>query len=167
MRILQVVGYKNAGKTTLVCEIVRMLAENGVRTGTLKRDAHDAIADVSGTDSWRHREAGAAATALTSGSRTAFFEERPSELPELLENMRARGIEAVVVEGFKEAAYPKIVLLRDAADTGMLALSGVVACASQTPLSSAYQSVMPDIPFFLTADFHFGPVVAFAKNHLL
>lgn len=137
MRIIQIVGYKNAGKTTLACEIVSMLAERGLRVGTLKRDAHDFEPDIPGTDTWKHRHAGAAATAIASAARTAWFEERPSELAQLVDGMIARSIEALIVEGFKNAEYPKIVLLRSPEDTDLLALSNVVAIVTRFPQKDA------------------------------
>ena len=65
MVIIQVVGYKNSGKTTLVSELVRTLTSEGYRVGTLKHDAHDFEPDIPGKDTWQHRKAGAQVTAIT------------------------------------------------------------------------------------------------------
>lgn len=112
--IMQVVGYKNSGKTTLVERLVEALTEAGCRVGTVKRDAHEFEVDHAGTDSWRHRRAGAAMTAITSAARTAVMEERHTPLSELLQRMAQ--MDVVLVEGFKHEPYPKIVIARRAED---------------------------------------------------
>ncbi|MBN2983160.1 MULTISPECIES: molybdopterin-guanine dinucleotide biosynthesis protein B [Cohnella] len=128
MNILQVVGFKNAGKTTLVCELVTALARDGLKIGTLKRDEHDSFEpDVPGTDSWRHRQAGAAVTAIASPSRTAWFAGVPRTLDELIDGMRPYGLDLLLAEGFKSAPYPKIAILRSEADRELLSLPGVAA----------------------------------------
>ncbi len=108
---VQIVGYKNTGKTTLVCRLAEQLAERGFRIGTVKHDGHDFEPDVPGTDSWKHRRSGAAVTAVVSDRRTAWFEERSSELSELLTRMADR-VDLVIVEGWKRERYPKLALVQ-------------------------------------------------------
>ncbi|WP_274363366.1 molybdopterin-guanine dinucleotide biosynthesis protein B [Paenibacillus thermotolerans] len=124
--VVQVVGYKNTGKTTLVCSLVEAFAAKGVRVGTVKHDAHDFDPDVPGTDSWKHRHAGARWSAVASKARTAFFEERETELEDLLQRMREA--ELVLVEGYKRKPYPKLVLIHSERDLPILdGLSAVLA----------------------------------------
>lgn len=129
MVVLQIAGYKNSGKTTLASAVVRRLSSRGCLIGTIKHDAHEFEPDVPGTDSWKHREAGAYATAITSKARTAWTLERPTPLDALLDEMRRNALDAVIVEGFKDAPYPKVVLLRDESDAGLLTLPNIVAAA--------------------------------------
>ncbi|WP_052475809.1 molybdopterin-guanine dinucleotide biosynthesis protein B [Cohnella kolymensis] len=129
MKILQVVGYKNAGKTTLTVELIRSLTARGLRIGTVKHDGHDFEPDAPGKDTWRHRQAGAHVTAISSAHRTAWYVERPTEIAELLGSMRDHGLDGVIAEGFKTAPYPKIVLLRDEGDADLLQLPNLVAAA--------------------------------------
>lgn len=116
--VIQVVGYKNTGKTTLVEKLVRALTEAGYQVGTVKRDAHQFDVDHEGTDTWRHRQAGARMTAITSADRTAIMEEKHTPLDELLQRMG--GMDIVIVEGFKQERYPKIVLVRSEEDLGLV-----------------------------------------------
>lgn len=108
--VVQVVGYKKTGKTTLVCRLVEHFSSIGLRVAVIKHDAHDFEPDVPGTDSWKHRHAGAHWTAVVSPGRTAFFEERGTELEELL--LRMKEADLILVEGFKRKAYPKLVLIQ-------------------------------------------------------
>ncbi|HZG75431.1 MAG TPA: molybdopterin-guanine dinucleotide biosynthesis protein B, partial [Paenibacillus sp.] len=106
---VQIVGYKKTGKTTLVCRLTEQLADRGLRIGTVKHDGHDFEPDVPGTDSWKHRRSGAAVTAVVSDRRTAWFEERTSELDAVLARMSDRA-DLVLVEGWKREKYPKLAL---------------------------------------------------------
>jgi molybdopterin-guanine dinucleotide biosynthesis protein B len=134
MRILQVVGYKNAGKTTLIGELVRQLAARGLRVGTLKHDAHNFEPDIPGTDTWQHRQAGAVVTAITSPSRTAWVQERATPLEELVSDMaNNHSLDVLVIEGFKAAPYPKVVLIRSEQDGELLTLPGILAVALREP----------------------------------
>ncbi|XID96121.1 molybdopterin-guanine dinucleotide biosynthesis protein B [Paenibacillaceae bacterium WGS1546] len=163
---MQVVGYKNAGKTTLACELVRALAAEGRKVGTLKRDAHDCEPEPEGADTRRHREAGAAASALASSSRTSWVLERPTPLEELVSGMEARGIEHLIIEGFKTAAYPKIALLRDEGDADLLRLANVVATATRLPLPEIEREAeQRGIPVFVQPNPEsFGPLLAYIRS---
>lgn len=153
MKVLQVVGYKNAGKTTLVCEIVRMLADEGVKAGTLKRDDHGFDPEPEGADTRRMREAGAAMSALVSARRVMWIEERAASLEEMLDAMRQGGAEAVIVEGFKTAAYPKLVVLRGDEDAGLLRLEAVIGAVLRAPSPAAEkEAAAMGIPLHLARD---------------
>lgn len=115
--VIQVVGYKNSGKTTLVERLVRSLVEAGYRVGTVKHDAHGFDVDREGTDTERHRRAGARMTAITSPDRTAVMEESPMPLEAILRRMT--NMDVVIVEGFKEEKYPKIVMIRTEEDAAL------------------------------------------------
>lgn len=63
--VLQIVGYKNSGKTTLACRLIHALSAQGLRVGSAKHDAHQFQLDDPGTDSSRHLLHGAVETVLT------------------------------------------------------------------------------------------------------
>lgn len=153
MIVLQIVGYKNAGKTTLAAETIRRLSSLGFLVGAAKHDAHDFEPDVPGTDSWRHREAGAYLTAIASDSRTAWTIERPTALDAMLDTMRHNAVDVAVVEGFKSAPHPKIVLLRDEADNELLQLPNVLAIALRQPNAQAIAAAAAaQLPIFAIGD---------------
>ena len=144
--IIQVVGYKNSGKTTLVGHLVRTLTEAGLAVGTVKHDAHRFDVDREGTDTHRHREAGARMTAITNDYRTAFMEERPVSLEDILRRMT--DMDAVIVAGFKQENHAKIVMIRSEDDEELLRLKQVKAVVSWLPGERRYG----DLPVFPLGD---------------
>lgn len=70
---VHIVGRKNAGKTTLVCELVRLLSQQGLSVATIKHTHHRHELDTPGKDSHQHRESGAAGVGILSPGMTAAF----------------------------------------------------------------------------------------------
>ena len=80
MNRLHILGRKNHGKTTLLVELTEHLTARGWRVGTIKHTHHAHELDTPGKDSHRHREAGAAVSAILSRSMNAvFWPPRPEE----------------------------------------------------------------------------------------
>ncbi len=71
MKRLHIVGRKNHGKTTLLVELLHELRRAGLRVGTIKHTRHVHELDRPGSDSCRHRMAGAAPAAIVSGDAIA------------------------------------------------------------------------------------------------
>jgi molybdopterin-guanine dinucleotide biosynthesis protein B len=163
MRIIQVIGYKNAGKTTLACALVRELTSQGQRVGTLKHDAHDFEPDIPGKDTWQHRQAGAHVTAISSPSRTAWVQEQSTSLEQLVDQMANLALDYLIIEGFKSAAYPKIILIRGEQDEELLSLLNVIAAAVREPNKSIESAAKAQaIPLFVHPDMDsFIPMTAF------
>jgi molybdopterin-guanine dinucleotide biosynthesis protein B len=135
--VLQLVGYSNSGKTTLLTKLIPLFEQSGLRVGVVKHDGgHDFEVDQPGKDTWRYREAGATLVAITSATKTAIVEQRPTTLPQLVERLTQAGADLVLVEGFKREAYPKLVLIRKPEDHELLdtltSIVGVVAWESGT-----------------------------------
>ncbi|UQZ37109.1 molybdopterin-guanine dinucleotide biosynthesis protein B [Paenibacillus sp. PK3_47] len=134
--VCQIAGYKNSGKTTLICALIPLLQQQGCSVAVIKHDAHGYDMDHPGTDTWKQRQAGAAAIAITSSTRTSVIEERSSSLSELIK--RFAGYDYVLVEGFKTEAYPKIVLIRHESDLELLQEAvNVKAAAVWEPMNDA------------------------------
>ena len=139
-----VVGVTNSGKTTLVARLVEAFKREGLRVGTCKHDgAHDFEIDRPSTDSWKHREAGADVTLVASRTHAAlqqfYAEEAEPPLERWLEELSdpRLGLDLIVVEGWKNSALPKIVLLRDEDDVKNVEhLSNVVCYAADSQLPS-------------------------------
>lgn len=70
---IHIVGKKNSGKTTLVCELVAELVGRGIRVATVKHTHHHHELDTPGKDSHKHRESGAVAVGILSPRMTALF----------------------------------------------------------------------------------------------
>lgn len=114
-KVVLIVGYKKVGKTTLIERLIPELAGRGYRVGTVKHHHSDypVSVDTAGTDTWRHRHAGAASVALATPTDIAMFRDATSSLTldQLVSTLGATDI--VLVEGFHEEARPKIEVLAE------------------------------------------------------
>jgi len=110
VKVIGIVGWKNCGKTTLATALINELCHRGLRVNSIKHAHHGVDIDQPGTDSYRHREAGAQEVILAGGQRFAIMHELQGAdeptLDELLE--RLGPCDWVVVEGFKRHGHPKI-----------------------------------------------------------
>ena len=106
--IVCICGCRKSGKTLLVTRLVRHLSDLGLAVGTIKHDGHDFDLDREGTDSWRHRAAGARASAVFSSKRWALFRDGEPELGTILASMA--DMDLILVEGLKGSAWPKVVV---------------------------------------------------------
>ncbi len=59
MNVIGIVGWKNSGKTTLAAALIRELSGRGLTVSSIKHAHHMVDVDQPGTDSYKHREAGA------------------------------------------------------------------------------------------------------------
>lgn len=105
--VVGIVGWKNAGKTTLAVRIVEELTRRGYAIATVKHAHHALRLDDEGTDSARHRAAGARQVAVVSEHRWALMTEAPEpDFADILD--RLAPCDLVVVEGYKSQPIPKI-----------------------------------------------------------
>ncbi|MDP5275608.1 molybdopterin-guanine dinucleotide biosynthesis protein B [Chengkuizengella axinellae] len=135
-KIIQIVGYKNTGKTTLVCRLIEKLQEDGYKVGAIKNDAHQFEMDTEGTDTWKYQKAGADSIAITSqnGKETSIIHKRYTPLTNIIEQMSDKNI--IVVEGFKLEKYQKIVMIRSEEHIKLItSLDNVIAAVSWIPLA--------------------------------
>ena len=107
-----IVGYSGSGKTTLMEQLITELTARGFKVGTIKHDVHGFEMDQPGQDSWRHKQAGASATIVTSPRSIGLVmdvehDHQPAELLPLLSHL-----DIVLVEGFKRSRLPKIEIFR-------------------------------------------------------
>lgn len=123
MIVVGIAGFKNSGKTTLVERIVAEAAGRGLNVATLKHAHHGFDIDQPGTDSHRHRAAGARQVLIASDRRIALMEELGDQPgPDLDALLRRLGpADLVVVEGWKSAALPKIEVFRPETGAALMA----------------------------------------------
>lgn len=109
-RIFGITGWKNSGKTTLTERLVSELTRRGWRISTVKHAHHAFDIDKEGTDSFRHRAAGASEVAIVSGHRWALMHELRDEQEPQLSSILARlaPCDLVLIEGYKREGHAKI-----------------------------------------------------------
>lgn len=138
MRVFGVTGWKNAGKTGLMERLVAEITGRGFTVSTVKHAHHAVDVDQPGTDSFRHREAGASEVLLASGKRIAVMQElRGAPEPPLADLLaRLLPVDLVLIEGFKRESHPKVEAFRAEAGNALMAPenSTIRAVASDTPL---------------------------------
>ncbi len=113
-RVFGVTGWKNSGKTTLTERLVAEFVRRGFSVSTVKHAHHGFDVDRPGSDSFRHRAAGAGEVAIVSSNRWALMHELRDEAEPQLERILERILERlapcdlVLVEGYKREAHAKI-----------------------------------------------------------
>ncbi len=157
-RVFGITGWKNSGKTTLTERLVAELTAHGWRVSTVKHAHHEFDIDKQGTDSFRHRAAGAGEVAIVSGKRWALMHELADEAEPSLEAILARlsPCDIVLVEGYKREAHKKIEARRlEAKDTAPLSANdpNIVAIAADHPVSGEHLPVFGIDDVSTIADF--------------
>lgn len=110
-RIVAISGIKNSGKTTLICRLLEIFKEKGLRVAVLKHDGHDFEPDVPGTDTYRQLQAGAYGTAVFSKGKYMLVKQQPQiSEKEVMEFFPEADL--ILLEGFKYSTYPKIEIVR-------------------------------------------------------
>ena len=136
----------NAGKTTLITQLIPELAKQGLRVSVIKHAHHQFDIDHKGKDSYQIREAGAVQTLIASNKRWALMTELAQEpdLADLLAKLDKRYADLVLVEGFKQAQIPKIEVHRPSLNMPLLATqdSNIVAVASDAALELKHIPVL-------------------------
>jgi len=116
--ILGFAAYSGTGKTTLLCQLIPLLRNEGLRLGLVKHAHHTFDVDHPGKDSYELRHAGAQKVLIGSRRRWALMVETPNadepSLPDLLAQLPANDLDLILVEGFKHEVFPKIELHRQA-----------------------------------------------------
>lgn len=157
--VLQVVGYKNSGKTTFTCKLIAALSARGVRMGSAKHDAHTFELDEAGTDSSNHLLSGSVETVLTSQTATRIMRPSETSLDEIAEQMYGR-VDLLLAEGFKTAVYPKIALLRDQDD-----LKSLLTHTSNIKLLVSWQSSITEEAYNLQLESYGYPRIPILYIH--
>lgn len=120
---ISIVGNKNSGKTTLIVGLAAELGRRGFRVASMKHGHHAFELDREGSDSWRHvHEGGVEAVLFATAGKVALIERYEGAEPdprELIDRFfTGRGLDLVLVEGYKHGPFPKIEVHRSAVHDG-------------------------------------------------
>lgn len=114
--VFGIAGRSGSGKTTLIEAMLPLLGARGLRVNVIKHSHHDFQMEPPGKDSARFRTAGAQEVMIASPYRYAIVHELRDTPEPTLEAQLARlsPADLVLVEGFKQAAIPRIEVYRPA-----------------------------------------------------
>lgn len=119
MKILQFIGYKNSGKTTLLQQVLERLVSLDYTVGTIKHHGHGhsvPFVKPSMTDGERFFNSGASASALCSDTESLVYLNNTFTIEDCISLYTLKGLDWVLIEGFKTLPYSKIVLAREDQD---------------------------------------------------
>ena len=146
--VLGFAAFSGTGKTTLLKQLIPLLAEHGVQVGVIKHAHHNFDIDKPGKDSYELRKAGARQMLVASSRRWALMTETDldgdPELESLIGRLDPDSIDLVLVEGFKHVPYTRIELHRPALGHPLLYPddSTIIAVATDSPIDSGTLPVL-------------------------
>ena len=107
--IISIAGKQNAGKTTLLKDLIPKLKEQGYRVGTLKYNIRKFDIDHEGKDTYKYSNSGADSVAISTQSEFVVMKKtaNPLTLHEIIE-AHFNDVDVVLVEGYREDGYPRI-----------------------------------------------------------
>lgn len=106
--VVSFVGYSNSGKTTFLVKVIEKLKKRGYRIAVIKHDGHEFEIDHEGTDTWRHRRAGADVVCIADKLQIAIVQTpvKPPTLDDMISLIN--DVDFILTEGFKQENKPQI-----------------------------------------------------------
>lgn len=144
MLLPHVLGFaapSGTGKTSLLTRLIPLLKSENLRVGVIKHSHHDFEIDQPGKDSFVLRQAGATPVMLVSRYRRAIITELSAgcevSLEEQLTAFPKDGVDLILVEGFRDARFPKIEIHRPSLGKPLLHPDdqSIIAIATDQPLA--------------------------------
>ncbi|TAJ44173.1 molybdopterin-guanine dinucleotide biosynthesis protein B [Methanofollis fontis] len=108
MKIIQVVGRSNSGKTTFIEALIPILREQG-SIAVIKHLGHDRFAVNEGKDTSRYMAAGADRSVGIDDIKSVAILDT-ADLKTALTEICDAGVEVCIIEGFKTIPFPRIVI---------------------------------------------------------
>lgn len=130
--IFSFIGWHDSGKTTLATQVVAELKRLGYRVGVIKSSSDAGIEfDTPGTDTYRHKEAGADAVMIVAPDQMVLQTKNRGLSLRTLAYRYFPDVDIVIGEGFKTARQVhKIEVFRDRDQRLRDEVSGVIAVAT-------------------------------------
>ncbi|OPA76154.1 molybdopterin-guanine dinucleotide biosynthesis protein B [Paenibacillus selenitireducens] len=114
MNILQVVGFKNCGKTTRIEKWVRFLSSRNLSVSVIKHHGHGGPLSMpsADTDSMKFLAQGSVSSIAVSDNMIQLHMQPALELQSLIALAEFAKPDFLLIEGFKEASQAKVVIVR-------------------------------------------------------
>jgi molybdopterin-guanine dinucleotide biosynthesis protein B len=130
--IVSFIGWHDSGKTTLASKVVTELKKLGYRVAVIKSSNDSGIVfDTPGTDTYKHKEAGADAVMLVAPDQMVLQTHNYDLSLRTLAHRYFPDVDIVVAEGFKRARkIPKIEVFRNEDQKLRQEVHGVIAVAT-------------------------------------
>lgn len=140
IKIFQIVGFQNSGKTTLMGKLIAYGKKQGFRIGTIKHHGHGGPPEgtIQQKDSKKHLTTGAMISAVEGdGILQLATQNSLWNLKEIVSIYQAFPIDLLLIEGYKKENFSKFVLIRNENDLDHLKdLSNIKAIISWIPITS-------------------------------
>jgi molybdopterin-guanine dinucleotide biosynthesis protein MobB len=102
-------GKSNTGKTTLITEIIKQLADDGLRIANIKISDKKIDIDKPGKDTYKYAKAGSKLVILSSADETDFMLKQKEETNTIIERIKNFDeYDLIIVEGAKHKSITKI-----------------------------------------------------------
>ncbi|WP_292365117.1 MULTISPECIES: molybdopterin-guanine dinucleotide biosynthesis protein B [unclassified Methanoculleus] len=108
MKIIQIVGRSNTGKTTFIKSLIGALSKQGT-VGAVKHLGHHGFSLEPGKDTTIYYESHAAISGGVDEEKSVIV-RRENDLNSTLEILCNAGVEYAILEGFKSRSFPRIVI---------------------------------------------------------
>ena len=118
MKIIQIVGNSNSGKTTFIKNLITELKKKG-NVAVIKHLGDHTYNIEKGKDTTVFFDAGADIS-VGIDSHKAVAAVRKNTLDDVLDMLLNQGMDFAIIEGFKQRSFPKIVIGNLTADTCIL-----------------------------------------------
>ena len=138
MEIIQVIGYKNSGKTTTAIALINYLSKQGITVASLKHHGHGGIPlSLDSKDSSKHHQAGARLSGVEGAGLFQLMKQEPWELEQLIAIYKLMGVEVLIIEGFKKEDFKKIVMINKEEELALLEqTTNIIAAVTNLPLKA-------------------------------
>jgi molybdopterin-guanine dinucleotide biosynthesis adapter protein len=131
-RVIEVVGGKHSGKTTVVEHLIAEFKRRNLHVGTIKEMVRIPTLDTPATETDRYTNAGSEINVAVPRDETVVFIKKRLSVKEIMPYLK--GLDYVVLEGFEdEKMLPKVIAAKTAneaqsyLDGSAIAISGIIA----------------------------------------
>ncbi len=146
---VSIVAKSNTGKTTLIEALLPILKGRGHRVGVLKHHSHVSSFDTPGKDTFRFADAGADIVVGASPAQVAVFRrENGSADLDAIVGTHFKGVDLVLIEGYKRGPYPKIEVHRSARSNDLICRFDELLAL----VADRQWSLPPPVPLFALDD---------------